>query len=232
MSIFNHLATQHRDSVAFVFSKYGIKKPVTANNIRRAIIAGKNTPFYQDLTNAMCLQNLGKNYYEDDYDYSLVNMDEENYDSETVGITDTFEYDYLDRSARKLKRKQKKVVRKQKRTTKKDQRKAAKASSTGGNGGDIAEAEVLDGGGNDRLSKVETGLNVVGQLATAAGGIAAQFKKDSASGDGSAGTNDSPEDDNSENPTGIKKHLPLIIGGVAFVAIAGVLFYFLKKKNK
>lgn len=234
MDIFNHLATQHRNSVAFVFSKYGIKKPVTPKNVQRAILAGKNTPFYQDLMNAICLQALGKNYYEDDFDYNVENMDTENFEAETVGIIDTFEFDYLDRAGRKARRKQKKIVRKQKKQAKK----ASKNSVRPNPNASIQDAEFSDNGsgnfGSSIADKVETGLNVVGQLATAAGGIAGQFlgnkDNDAATADSNSNEDEAATATATAN-SGVKKYLPYIIGGVALFAVVGVLIFVLKKKK-
>lgn len=236
MEIFKHYTTQHQDSVAFVFKKYGVKAAPTARNLQLAILAGKDTNFLQDLMNAIYKRSLGHSNYEDDFDYYLVDMDANAYDAETIGIVDTFEFDYADKSAKKAKRKQKKILRKEKKQAKKDS-KADKRSNRGGSM-DISNAEISggdDGGSGGGLSvgeKIEKAFGVVGNLATAAGGIAGQFinkNGDSSNSQGDEGGGDYTQ--NAPEKSGVKKYLPYIIGGVALIVVIGILIVVLKKKK-
>lgn len=230
MSIFNHYAKQHPESVAFVFRKYGIKAYPTPRNIALAITAGKNTDFLRDLQNAVIKKELGHSNFEDDFDYFLVGMDEESFDGETVGITDAFEIEnFIGNPTRKLKRKQKRIVRKNKRlerrTPKPNQRAVAGATN----------AELITGEAdvNSTADKVSTAMGVVSNLASAAGGIAAQFTKSKTDTGGADGAEMQAND--TEDPTtkeqGIKKYLPYILGGIVLAALIGGLVYFLKKKK-
>lgn len=223
MNIFENYTTQHRDSVAFVFNKYGIKAKPTPRNLQLAILAGKNTNFYQDLQNAVLKRQLGHSNYEDNYDYFLLDTDESAYDVEIVGFLEAFELDYADRKAKRAARKQKKVARKEKRKTRKEN----KRTSTNATDAEYADESASSGGGSSVGEKVEQGLNVVSQLASAAGGIAGQFL--------GGGSSDNSEDGSYEaeptTPTEKKSYLPYIIGGIAIMAVIGVLIFVLKKKK-
>lgn len=227
MNIFENYTTQHRDSVAFVFRKYGVKAMPTPRNLQLAILAGKDTNFYQDLQNAVLKRKLGHNNYEDNYDYFLLDTNEESYDAETVGFLDTYEFDYLDRKAKKAARKQKRVARKEKRKTRRANKRASSVSDSAEDAQEVTESS--SGGGTTIGEKLEKGMDVIGQVTGAIGGIAGSFGGGSGSNteDGSY----APEDGEAPTDGTAKNYLPYIIGGIAIIAVIGVLIFVLKKKK-
>jgi len=229
MDAINRYATQHRESVAYVFRKYGIKNRITPQSLRVAILAAQNTNFVQDLNNAIIKRDILKqNSFEDNFDYYVVDAQNDCFDGGEVVHMYYEDVEQFDEYGGKLKAKRqaKKVKRKEK--------KAAKKAAKSGNYATAENAvEIGEDAGRTTQEKMDMAMGIISPLAAVGGQIAGQFinkggddaETTSYSVGASAGKNADEEN------TGVKQYMPYILGGIAVLAVLGAMFYFLKKRK-
>jgi hypothetical protein len=255
---------EQRKAVAYVFKKYNLKVRPTQANLKLAIQVAqqKDKPeFIQDLQNAFIKRAiLGHNKFEDDFDYTISDLFEEDFEGEeTVHYFEEITEDGYDEFGGKLKAKRQ--ARKVKRQTKRKNRKLSKAQKRSLDiakdikvAEDVKSAVALakankeqsgsaiesESGGSTISEKIEKGLGIVGDLATAGANIAGAFIGNKSSNndagttyadddnDGSEDGDDSDDDSGSGEMAANKKY---IIAGAAIIAVIGILFYVMKKRK-